>query len=60
MLKIGNFSKLACITVKTLRHYDRLGLLKPVWIDRYTGYRYYNLDQLTCPIIWFSRNLCES
>ena len=46
MLKIGDFSKLAQVSVKTLRHYGRLGLLKPAWIDRYTGYRYYELDQL--------------
>jgi predicted transcriptional regulator YdeE/DNA-binding transcriptional MerR regulator len=46
MLRVGEFSQLAHVTVKTLRHYDRLGLLKPVWTDRYTGYRYYNLDQL--------------
>lgn len=46
MLKIGDFSKLANVTVKTLRHYAELGLLKPAWIDRFTGYRYYSLDQL--------------
>jgi predicted transcriptional regulator YdeE len=46
MLKVGDFSKLANVTVKTLRHYDQLGLLKPVWIDRYSGYRYYRLEQL--------------
>ncbi len=46
MLKVGDFSKLAHVTVKTLRHYDELGLLKPVWIDRYTSYRYYSLEQL--------------
>ena len=46
MLKIGEFSRLAQVTVKALRHYDRLGLLRPVWIDRYTGYRYYALEQL--------------
>jgi predicted transcriptional regulator YdeE/DNA-binding transcriptional MerR regulator len=46
MLKIGDFSKLAHVTVKTLRHYDELGLLRPVWIDRYTSYRYYTLEQL--------------
>jgi effector-binding domain-containing protein len=32
--------------VKTLRHYDRLGLLRPVDVDRFTGYRRYSLDQL--------------
>ena len=46
MLKIGDFSKLAHVTVKTLRYYDELGLLKPVWNDRYSGYRYYSLEQL--------------
>ena len=46
MLRVGDFSKLAHVTVKTLRHYDDLGLLRPVWTDRYTGYRYYALDQL--------------
>ncbi len=46
MLKIGDFSKLAHVTIKTLRHYDEIGLLKPEWIDRYTGYRYYTLEQL--------------
>jgi predicted transcriptional regulator YdeE/DNA-binding transcriptional MerR regulator len=46
MLKIGEFSKLVQVSVKALRHYDRLGLLKPAWIDRFTGYRYYRLEQL--------------
>jgi len=46
MLKIGDFSRLAQVSVKTLRHYGQLGLLRPAWIDRYTGYRYYELDQL--------------
>ncbi len=46
MLKIGEFSKLAQVSVKTLRYYDELGLFRPDWIDRYTGYRYYSLQQL--------------
>ncbi len=46
MLKIGDFSKLAQVSIKTLRHYGKLGLLKPSWIDRFTSYRYYALDQL--------------
>jgi predicted transcriptional regulator YdeE/DNA-binding transcriptional MerR regulator len=45
--KIGDFSRLAHVTVKTLRHYAKVGLLKPVWIDRFTGYRYYSLQQLS-------------
>ncbi|MCU0486365.1 MAG: GyrI-like domain-containing protein [Anaerolineales bacterium] len=46
MLKIGDFSRLAHVTVKALHHYDQLGLLRPVWVDRYSGYRYYSLEQL--------------
>lgn len=46
MLKIGDFSKLAHVTVKTLRLYDQEGLLKPAWVDRFNGYRYYTVDQL--------------
>ena len=46
MLKIGDFSKLAQVSVKTLRYYGQLGLLKPAWTDRFTSYRYYALDQL--------------
>lgn len=46
MLKIGDFSKLGHVTVNTLRHYARVGLIKPAWIDRFTGYRYYTLQQL--------------
>ncbi|MBW4643269.1 MAG: MerR family transcriptional regulator [Goleter apudmare HA4340-LM2] len=46
MLKIGDFSKLSQVTVKALRLYDQLGLLKPVHVDNFTGYRYYSADQL--------------
>ncbi len=46
MLKIGDFSKLGHVTVKALRHYARIGLLRPEWTDRFTGYRYYSLGQL--------------
>jgi len=46
MIKIGDFSKLAHVTVKTLHHYDQMGLLKPAHIDRFSGYRFYTLEQL--------------
>ncbi|NMC53344.1 MAG: MerR family transcriptional regulator, partial [Chloroflexi bacterium] len=46
MIKIGDFSNLAHVTVKTLHHYDQIGLLRPAHIDRFTGYRYYTLEQL--------------
>jgi DNA-binding transcriptional MerR regulator len=46
MLKIGEFSKLSQVSIKTLRHYDDIDLLKPLQIDRFTNYRYYSIDQL--------------
>ena len=46
MFKIGEFSKLSQVPVKTLRYYDEIGLLKPAKVDRFTSYRYYSADQL--------------
>ncbi len=46
MFKIGDFSRLTFVTVKALRYYDEIGLLKPVKVDQFTGYRYYSADQL--------------
>ena len=46
MLKIGEFSILAQVPVKTLRYYDDLGLLNPAYVDADTGYRYYSATQL--------------
>lgn len=46
MLKIGDFSKLAQISIRMLRHYDELGLLTPEQVDGFTGYRYYSEAQL--------------
>ena len=37
MLKIGEFSKLGRITVKTLRHYEEVGLLRPIHVDPFTS-----------------------
>jgi DNA-binding transcriptional MerR regulator len=45
-LKVGEFSRLCQVPVKTLRYYDEIGLFKPCEIDRFTSYRYYTLDQL--------------
>ncbi|HEX2909047.1 MAG TPA: MerR family transcriptional regulator [Phototrophicaceae bacterium] len=46
MYRIGEFSRIASVTIETLRHYDALGLLKPAQVDAATGYRYYNAGQL--------------
>jgi DNA-binding transcriptional MerR regulator len=44
--KIGDFSRLSRVSVKALRYYDDMGLLKPAQVDGLTGYRYYAADQL--------------
>lgn len=41
MLRIGDFARLSQMSVKALRFYDEIGLLKPTFVDRTTGYRYY-------------------
>jgi DNA-binding transcriptional MerR regulator/effector-binding domain-containing protein len=46
MIKIGDFARLSRVSVVTLRHYDEIGLLKPVAVDGSTGYRYYSAAQL--------------
>lgn len=46
MYRIGLFSKINKVTVKTLRYYDEAGLLKPAYVDEENGYRYYTSDQL--------------
>lgn len=46
MYRIGQFSKLTKTTVKTLRYYDEIGLLKPEFTDEENGYRYYTTSQL--------------
>ncbi len=45
-LKIGEFSKLMQVTVKTLRLYEQKGLLMPDEVDVWTGYRYYRFSQM--------------
>src|SRR6185436_13965726 len=46
MLRIGEFSRLSQVTIKALRYYDDVGLLKPDHIDPFTSYRYYSVEQI--------------
>ena len=46
MFRIGEFSRISRVPVKTLRYYDEIGLLKPAQVDRFTDYRYYTAEQL--------------
>jgi DNA-binding transcriptional MerR regulator len=43
---IGDFARATHMSVKTLRHYHRIGLLEPADIDPDSGYRYYTTDQI--------------
>ncbi len=48
-LRIGDFSNVVGISIKTIRFYEEKGLIKPAYIDKYTGYRYYdekNIEQV--------------
>jgi DNA-binding transcriptional MerR regulator len=46
MLSIGRFARLTGLTVKALRHYDELALLRPAHVDGWTGYRWYEPSQV--------------
>lgn len=45
-MQIGEFAKACQTKVSVLRHYDNKGLLKPDFIDKFTGYRYYSAEQI--------------
>lgn len=45
-LKIGEFSQMMQVTIKTLRHYEQKGLLMPYEVDEWTGYRFYSVEQM--------------
>jgi DNA-binding transcriptional MerR regulator/effector-binding domain-containing protein len=47
LLSIGEFSRMTFLSVKTLRHYHETGLLAPSHIDPSSGYRYYDVSQVT-------------
>lgn len=46
MIRIGDFARLGQVTIATLHYYERLGLLTPISVDKFTGYRYYSVAQL--------------
>ncbi|MEW5829566.1 MAG: MerR family transcriptional regulator [Chloroflexota bacterium] len=46
MIRIGQFSRISQVSIKTLRFYDEQGLLHPASVDDFTGYRYYTFEQL--------------
>jgi DNA-binding transcriptional MerR regulator len=46
MFTIGDFARHGRVSVRMLRHYDAIGLLRPAAVDRVTGYRFYEARQL--------------
>ncbi|MDO4305440.1 MAG: MerR family transcriptional regulator [Eubacteriales bacterium] len=48
LFQIGEVSRLFHVSVSILRHYDKIGLLKPEYVDEETGYRYYSTRQFEC------------
>lgn len=46
LISIGDMSKLSGVHIKSLRYYDRIGVLKPAWVDPETKYRFYSYAQL--------------
>jgi DNA-binding transcriptional MerR regulator len=47
MLGIGDFARHGRVSVRMLRHYDAIGLLRPAYVDQVTGYRSYDAGQLS-------------
>jgi DNA-binding transcriptional MerR regulator/effector-binding domain-containing protein len=47
MFRIGEFSRIARVSMRLLRYYDELGLLRPAHTDSSNGYRYYTAAQLS-------------
>lgn len=57
-LPIGDFSRATHMSIKTLRHYHRVGLLEPAEVDARTGHRRYTTDQIpTAQVIRRFRDL---
>lgn len=46
LFKIGEVAKMYHVSMGTLRHYEKEGLLTPEYTDENTGYRYYGVRQL--------------
>jgi DNA-binding transcriptional MerR regulator len=47
MFSIGDFAWYGRVSVRMLRHYDAIGLLRPAHVDQVSGYRWYEAGQLS-------------
>ncbi len=58
MIKIGDFAKIFDVSINTIRFYEEKGLLVPAYIDNYSGYRYYDEENISdMSKILFLKNL---
>ncbi len=58
LLSVGRVARRAGLTTKALRHYDRIGLLRPATVDPATGYRWYHPDQVAqARLVWLLRSV---
>jgi len=46
LLQIGEIAKICDVSIQTLRYYDKIGFLKPDYIDEKTNYRYYSREHV--------------
>ncbi|MCL2382174.1 MAG: MerR family transcriptional regulator [Treponema sp.] len=46
LLSIGEISRFTGASIKSLRYYEKIGILEPTFVDPYSGYRYYSFDQI--------------
>ena len=46
LLSIGEVANLKGVSVKALRYYERVGVLRPAYVNPETGYRYYTMRQM--------------
>jgi len=51
LLSIGEMAKLTGAGIQALRYYERKNILKPAYVDPYSGYRYYTFEQAYCVTI---------
>ncbi|EKQ54293.1 MULTISPECIES: MerR family transcriptional regulator [unclassified Clostridium] len=51
LFSIGKFSKICSVSIQALRYYDKIGILKPKFIDTETGYRFYSTNQIVIVMI---------
>ncbi len=45
-MQVKEFAKFTGVSVRTLHYYDEIGLLKPAFVDKFTGYRFYDENSI--------------